>query len=313
MPDPLASASGRLRLAFATRPPRFPADASADIVPGAPWLAGATEDELLGGAVPAPSVDGLRLFERDGLLIGYGRAAAASADLAGVTRILYARVLAAAKGRHLYRAWHFVPGINGVTGGLEHYQAFCRGRSLAFEQAYGTGFERSLCAASAVGSEGADLELIFVAGTGRPRHVENPEQVPAYEYPAEHGPRPPSFARATIVTIGGRRYTFVSGTSSIKGHATVGGGLLRQLDCTLDNLRLISKQAGAGDGLAVAPAGRRHFKVYLRNAADLAATRDTLERTLLHEDDRVVYLRADICRSALDVEIEATLVGADPA
>jgi len=60
--------------------------------------------------------------------------------------------------------------------------------------------------------------------------------------------------------------------------------------------------------MASRPAVERHFKIYLRHAADFAATRDRLEQSLLRPNDIVTYLQADICRTALRVEIEATLV-----
>src|SRR6185295_16228459 len=154
------------------------------------------------------------------------------------------------RGHHLYRIWNYVPGINTLTDGFENYRAFCQGRSLAFEAEAGAGFPRVLPAASGVGTHDGCLSVVFVAGSAVPRHVENPEQVPAYRYPAEHGPRAPSFSRATVVQIGDRRFTFISGTSAIKGHATVApDALLDQLDCTLDNLRLVSKEAGSGENL----------------------------------------------------------------
>ena len=274
----------------------------------APWLAGAEHDALFDGAIFQSEHGAVRLYRQRALSVGCLRVPFAPGSLAPATRDAYRQVLAAVGSRRLYRVWHFVPRINDDTAGIENYRAFCQGRSLAFEEHFGTDYRRQLCAASAVGCDGAELELVFVAGDAAPRHCENPEQVPAYDYPPEHGPRSPSFARATVVETAGRRITFVSGTSSIKGHATVGGALARQIDCTLDNLRLISEQAGLGPELLRGAADERHFKIYLRRATDLPAVQQALRERLIDEMDRVIYLRADICRAALDIEIEATLV-----
>jgi hypothetical protein len=150
-----------------------------------------------------------------------------------------------------------------------------------------------------------------VAAPRAPRHLENPEQLPAYRYPKEHGPFSPSFARATLATWAGRPLAFVSGTAAIKGHATVApGSLAGQLDCTLDNLRLISRTAGWGEDLGASAGVERHFKVYLRHAADLPAAERRLSAALFRPGDRVVWLEADICRAELNVEIEATLLSA---
>ena len=103
-------------------------------------------------------------------------------------------------------------------------------------------------------------------------------------------------------------WTFISGTSAIKGHETVAPGALEaQLECTLDNLRLMSRKSGLGDDLGAGRTLSRRFKVYLRHAVDLAAVRARLERSLFRQQDVVTYLQAEICRAALSIEIEATL------
>jgi chorismate lyase / 3-hydroxybenzoate synthase len=273
-----------------------------------PWLAGAATEELFPLAQPLGTERGVQLFQSGGLTLGYAHEPFVATELAARTESLYQRVLKAVQGRHLYRIWNYVPEINAHTSGLENYRAFCQGRSLAFETTLGGEFQPRLPAASAVGCQGAQLELIFAAGTLAPVHFENPEQVPAYLYPIEHGPRAPSFARATVVRDGQHTWTFISGTSAIKGHETVAPGALdAQLECTLDNLRLMSRASGLGEDLGAERVKQRHFKVYLRHPSDLAAARMRLERSLLRPQDVVTYLQADICRAALNIEIEATL------
>ena len=56
-------------------------------------------------------------------------------------------------------------------------------------------------------------------------------------------------------------------------------------------------------------ATERHFKIYLRDASELNAVRAALEARLLRPTDRVSWLRSDICRAALKLEIEATVSG----
>ena len=275
----------------------------------APWLGGAVREEIFPGAQPAGSENGLQLYRWGSLLLGHAHDPFVATQLAARTEALYARMLAACGSRHLFRIWNYVPRINAVTDGLENYRAFCMGRSLAFEKKFGADFQRVLPAASAVGSRGEHLDLIFVAGETVPRHFENPAQVPAYHYPIEHGPRAPSFARATVAREGGRTLTFISGTAAIRGHETVAPGTLgEQLDCTLENLRLISRASGLGDTLGGEQKLRRFFKVYLRHARDFPAAKKSLEQSLVKPDDTVIYLETDVCRQALNVEIEATLI-----
>jgi hypothetical protein len=137
--------------------------------------------------------------------------------------------------------------------------------------------------------------------------------MPAYEYPAEHGPRSPSFARASLVRRRSGTDAFISGTSAIAGHATLApGDTAAQLEATLENLRLISRACDLGEDLGAGTCAARHFKVYLRHAADWAAVARRLEGSLVALGDRLAYLQADICRAALNIEIEATLIGAVP-
>lgn len=273
-----------------------------------PWLGGAAAEELFQAVTPLGSEREVRLFRSGGLLLGHAHEPFIAGEIAARTESLYRRIFAAARGRHLHRIWNYVPQINAHTAGLEHYRAFCQGRSLAFEATLGGEFQSRLPAASAVGCQGARIDVMFAAGETAPTHFENPEQVPAYHYPIEHGPRAPSFARATVARDGQRTWTFISGTSAIKGHMTVAPGALdAQLECTLDNLRLISRRCGLGDDLGAGRVGQRHFKVYLRHATDFAAARARLERSLFLPHDAVTYLQAEICRAALKIEIEATL------
>jgi len=278
---------------------------------GVPVLAGDRVDDLFAAARPAGRVGGLSLFHSGAWRLGVG-AVPADGGVESATRQLYADILQATPGLHLARIWNYVPEINEAgPSGLENYRAFCQGRSLAFAQRHGAGFEAFVPAASAVGCRSPSLTVFFAAGPDAPRHVENPVQMPAYDYPADYGPRSPSFARASVVADEDGVTVFISGTAAIRGHATVApDDLVAQLACTLENLREISLACGLGPQLDRAGRGARHFKVYLRRAADQPLVARTLETQLFTAGDRVSYLLADICRRPLLVEIEATLFGA---
>lgn len=306
-PAVISAQSAALRIEFGAAASAL--DPSAGLRLALPHLAGEPAETIFTGLRPAGEAAGFTLFRARGLLAGCATEPADFPRLAAQARALYRRLLSVARGRHLYRVWNYVPRINAATGGIENYHAFCAGRSLAFEETFGPAFHRRLSAASAVGADGARLSLVFVAGRAAPRHIENPGQMPAYRYPPEHGPRSPSFARATVAAAANRRLVFISGTAAIKGHLTVApGSLPEQLACTLDNLRLIGRAAGVTETLGAGADFARHFKVYLRRAEDCAAAAAHLDGALFRPGDRVSYLRADVCRAALQVEIEATLI-----
>jgi chorismate lyase / 3-hydroxybenzoate synthase len=291
----------------------FQRDSRAGLFLPLPRLAGERAERIFESVSAVGEAHGFQLYASGGMLIGCSvEPEAAGMETAAAS--LYRRLLAAAGGRFLYRIWNYVPEINQKKNGRENYRAFNAGRSRVFEEAFGPGYRQLLPAGSAVGCEGGMLAAVFAAGRSFGRQVENPEQVPAYEYPPEHGPRPPSFCRAVSVEIERRSFVFISGTAAIKGHRTVAPGEIgAQIDCTLDNLRLISSAAGVGDDLGPPGQFARHFKVYLRDPTDLPRVKRALQDRLIRPPDRVVWLEAALCRANLSIEIETTLVGAREA
>lgn len=220
---------------------------------------------------------------------------------------IYAELFQIALGWNLCRIWNYVPYINDQSRGLENYKSFCQGRSLAFEEFYGDNFEAKLPAGTGVGIED-DVYVIYFVATKEPiLHVENPEQVPAFSYPSQYGPRSPSFARGTLATVGDKQIGYISGTASIKGHKTLGqGDLVKQFDTTLDNIKLVCQQMGYGNEFPDAQLYDCSFTVYLRHTSDLPTVREMVNQNLPFSS-HVIYLHSHICRADLDLEIEATI------
>jgi chorismate lyase/3-hydroxybenzoate synthase len=300
-----------MSLAAAERPAlriAFSPAATAVIDAGVPVLGGEETEKLFAAAQPAGRGGAFALFRSGPWLLG-AATVPVTGGLEQPSRQLYLDLFAATEGLHLARIWNYVPAINETgPGGLENYRAFCQGRSLAFERQYGATFKSIVPAASAVGCKAPALTVVFAASATAPRNVENPLQIPAYDYPREYGPRAPSFARASIVSHEQRATVFISGTAAIRGHATVApDGIAEQLTCALENLAEISRACGLSASLGRGGGSRRHFKVYVRRAEDLSLVAATLDTQLLERGDQVVYLLADICRRPLLVEIEATL------
>lgn len=227
--------------------------------------------------------------------------------------------LLACTGRpYLWRVWNYMACINEVAAGLERYRQFNVGRQEAFLEAERSAFVGAP-AACALGTSHGPLTVHFIAGRQQPEAVENPRQVSAYHYPSAYGPSAPTFSRAALVDLGaGREALFISGTASIVGHDTRhAGDVRRQTEETLDNIDAVVTRAVAGSALSGPHAhdmSRLDYTAYVRHEADLAQVRDTLERRLgnVPAANRAVYLRADVCRSDLLVEIEAQHIGGCP-
>ena len=277
---------------------------------GLPLLAGVGKEALFPQAQPLGRNGPFHLYQDGHYTVGVA-ACHARGDMEVAARSLYGELLATAGGG-LCRIWNYVPGIvDHDPEGRENYQQFSLGRAHAFEDRYGQGFEARLPAATAVGSQGDDLVVMFATHTGAARHFENPLQTPAYKYPAAYGPRPPSFARATVLaTSAGLHDAFISGTAAIRGHQTIGiGNTQAQLDCTLENMEALGEHCGLGRSLAGTSSQARHLKVYLKNEYDLKLVSQSLQERLLQAGDQVSYLLSDICRKDLLVEIELSAFG----
>ncbi|MFB0618327.1 FkbO/Hyg5 family chorismatase [Streptomyces sp. AGS-58] len=212
---------------------------------------------------------------------------------------------------HIFRMWNFVGDIIGPNAeGLEIYQDFVAGRAEAFAAHHGDGTAH-MPAATGIGTRGEGISFVLLAArTSTPRHVENQRQTPAYHYPEQYGPKPPSFARATLLDPGGTLY--VSGTASILGHETVHrGDVGAQTDVVLENIaELIS-----GPNLSAAGLDGGHelkdlrlVKVYVRHERDLPVVRAHC-REALGPDAEPTYLNVAVCRDDLLVEIEGLVPG----
>ncbi|HEY0155815.1 MAG TPA: Rid family hydrolase [Thermoanaerobaculia bacterium] len=211
-----------------------------------------------------------------------------------VSRELYRRLIADAREAgfpYFVRMWNYVGGINEDDGMEERYKLFCAGRHDAFVDA-GYHHDVDLPAASAVGMPGRGVITYYLAAREPGTQVENPRQVAAYNYPPQYGVKSPSFSRATVWN----GTVFVSGTSSVIGHATAhAGDVASQLDETLRNIDAVLAQTGRS------LADVTSAKTYVRRAADY----DEIARRLGGTLPNNIYVEADICRADLLLEIEA--------
>ena len=261
--------------------------------------------------------DGIRYRVGDGVLYGVieideaGFAGDAEAGaLQRATREAYRRIfdlLDAEERPHLWRVWNYLADINAETGGLERYRQFNVGRHDAFVAAgrLADGVPQSVPAACALGVRNGPLTIAFMAGRMPAQSLENPRQIAAWRYPQDYGPRSPTFARGALAALPGQDLLFISGTASIVVHCTVhAGNVLAQAGEALVNIEAVLGEANRfmrGQPLALADLA---YRIYLRDAGDYAAVRDLLRARL--GGATALYVQADICRSDLLVEIEAT-------
>ncbi len=205
---------------------------------------------------------------------------------------------------HLWRVWNYIAGITTETDGLERYRQFNIGRQDSFLE-FRRGATGNVPAACALGVAAGPLSIAFMAGAHPAVPVENPRQVSAYNYPAEYGPRSPTFSRAVLVDLPGQEFLFISGTASIVGHQTVHpGDVAGQCRESLANVAAVVDEANRLARSAAFSLADLSYRIYVRHAADFALVRDTL-LPLIGAAVEIVFVQADICRNDLLIEIEA--------
>jgi chorismate lyase/3-hydroxybenzoate synthase len=204
---------------------------------------------------------------------------------------------------NLIRIWHYLPDIHLEERGLERYKRFSLGRHEAFV-AKGRAINTDAPAASAVGKRSGNTVICFLAAPRSGIPIENPRQVSAYSYPAQYGPRGPTFSRALLASWDGLQQLYISGTAAIFGHLSQHeGDVGAQTDETIVNLRSVMDEAHAHGLIDVRQGAELLFKVYLRQPQFRAITEARL-REAFGPGPSIIYLQADICRRELLVEIE---------
>ena len=232
------------------------------------------------------------------------------ADFKSLTTRVYSELLQLIKQRgypHLVRVWNYFPGINTGHGDAELYRLFTAGRAVAYGAFAHEG--GVLPAATAIGTDpGTPLTITAIAARENCRTIENPRQTSAYEYPREYGPVSPSFSRAVVVSSVAGHRILISGTASIVGHRSLHpDDPCGQVTETLRNLDDLVRYARSvfgsrKDDPRILADGS--LRVYLRNPADVTRVEQAL-RAVVGQGVSIIFLRGDICRRELLLEIEA--------
>lgn len=227
-------------------------------------------------------------------------------DIAAAAAHAYARLIAFVRGSdtpHLLRIWNYLDAITQGAGDGERYRQFCVGRARGL----GTFDPLRLPAATAIGRCDAArvLQIYWLASAAPGIAVENPRQLSAYRYPRQHGPQPPSFARAMLPPTANATPLLLSGTASVVGHASRhDGALLAQLDETFANFdALLASARQQQPALPPNFGPGTRLKVYVRDREDLATVAAALDARFGPRVPRIL-LHAAICRRELCVEID---------
>lgn len=220
-------------------------------------------------------------------------------DLAETALSVYREILSFLRSSdypYLFRCWNYLPHINRIDAGLERYRAFCGGRHAAFSNQ--PGFESSLPAATAIGTQTPGLLVSFAASRRHSLQIENPRQVSAFHYPPKYSPRSPLFSRAVWMDWASCQHLYLSGTASIQGHESLHeGDLTGQVKETLRNIAAIRANASSDPSPARALQVQDGcLRVYLRHAQHYPAVRTALE-SHWGKTHSIIYLKETLNNS----------------
>jgi len=220
---------------------------------------------------------------------------------------------------HIVRQWNYIEGItlsDTVNDRpLQNYQEFNDLRSLYYEK---SNFINGYPSATGIGTAngGCMIEVIALKEkkTMNVKPVNNSLQVDAHSYSSNvlagaEGMKEfstPKFERGKYMQIGDDCFLFISGTASILGEQTVfPEDAVSQTITTLkiiDSLISFNNLNNNKICLNSQPTPV-NYRVYLKNEADYTAVKSLCDAYFGMKNS--IFVKADICRSKLLVEIEA--------
>ena len=229
------------------------------------------------------------------------------------TRQAYCELLTAVQATQhtqVAKIWNYFNDINSGEGDSEKYKQFSIGRAQAFQK---LGLcELSAPTGTAIGTQGDNgLVLIALASNRRFQTIENPRQLPAFNYPKIYGPCSPKFSRGGIVTSDSHKLYLISGTASVVGHASsFPYDTSGQINQTTKNLKSLCEAISAEDSEQerLILDGKSVLRVYLKNPDDYSVIVEELAADVELNSRNVIYLHGTICRKELMVEIDGIKV-----
>jgi enamine deaminase RidA (YjgF/YER057c/UK114 family) len=187
------------------------------------------------------------------------------------------------------------------------YQAFNDVRTLAYGR---SGFPAGYPASTGIGQAAGGVLIEFVAleapAEVRVEPVSNPRQVDAHRYSEgvlvgepladRDGKTAPKFERAKRVVRGADEVVYVSGTAAIVGERSVApDDVVAQTRTTIENIAtLLSDETPS------------YLRAYVKREEDMPAVRSVCDAA--YGRIPALYVRADVCREELLVEMEGVLV-----
>jgi enamine deaminase RidA (YjgF/YER057c/UK114 family) len=222
---------------------------------------------------------------------------------------------------HIVRQWNYIEGITQTETvqdrRLQNYQEFNDLRSLCYKK---SNFINGYPSATGIGvaNGGCLIEALALKEkkSKNVKPVTNSLQVDAHSYSSEvldgvavdamKELSTPKFERGKYIQMNGAGFFFVSGTASILGEQTVfpedAGRQTATTIQIIDSLMSFNNLKNNKINLISQPAPV-NYRVYLKNESDYSVVKSLCDAYFGVKNG--IFVKADICRSNLLVEIEA--------
>lgn len=214
----------------------------------------------------------------------------------------------------IIRQWNYIEEIVAVEGVHQNYQDFNDVRSLFYNDHFK---ECGFPAATGIGMNQGGLIIEYIAmksNSAVTAPVDNSQQISAHKY-STHVLKgsclvktTPKFERARYLKCGDKSMFFISGTASIIGEKTVGiDNPAMQTEVSINNIReLYSEQILKQLSINDMRTEYGHMRVYVKNEADFKTIQSVCHK--FYGDLPMVFIKADVCRDNLLVEIEGEVL-----
>jgi hypothetical protein len=217
----------------------------------------------------------------------------------------------------IVRQWNYIEGITRIDDNCQNYQAFNDARSQFYQK---TTWHSGYPAATGIGIDCGgvivDLDAIYSNGSDiKIFPLNNSLQVPAHDYSdavliAARDEKccavtTPKFERGKLVLSGTEGTIYISGTAAIRGEMSLRNmGIGEQTRITLENIEhLVSEETLANSGTGVfGKVEISSLRIYLKEESFFEPCKRIVDEN--YPGVPAVYLKADICREELLVEIE---------
>ncbi len=212
----------------------------------------------------------------------------------------------------IVRQWNYIGKITEIQEDIQNYQAFNNERAKFYAQ---TEWPTAYPAATGIGMDCNGLIVSLVAISNGDDFsvypINNPLQIAAHNYSSTVliGDNPvkytPKFERAKIIQSKSNTYCFVSGTAAIRGEQSIENmHVSAQTVQTIQNiLYLISNENLRKQDIEVSSELKmQSLRIYVKYFDDIEKVKAEVNKTWPHVP--AIYLKGDICRKELLVEIE---------